>query len=333
MLGNNSSIWYRRRGTIIVAGLLLVAGAVVAYMRWFGSRGDASTVSAATAIPSAEVIRGELVDIVELRGQIRPLHSVDLLAPPDAGAIQILKLVKDGDTVKKGDVVIVFDPSTIQMTLNQRSSDLKQAEAQVDDARAKQKLAEQQDLTDLQKANYNVERAKLDASQAEILSEIDGEEKKLALADAEQKAKQVQQKLDSDRASNKADLSNIDQKRKKAQLDVQHTKTLSPGSLFMRPPTAWFTLCLTGAPVAISAKTRLPSRKATAPGQWPVSRNCPIFPRFASPRTLTKKIAADCTPEKPSRLAWTPSPIWNSRERSLTSVHSRKLILVADGRQ
>jgi HlyD family secretion protein len=222
MLGNNSSMWHRRRGTIIVAALLLVAGATVAYMRWFGARGDAATVSAATAIPSAEVIRGELVDIVELRGQIRPLHSVDLLAPPDAGAIQILKLVKDGDSVQKGDVVIVFDPSTIQTTLNQRSSDLKQAEAQVEDARAKQKLAEQQDLTDLQKANYDVERAKLDASQSEILSAIDGEEKKLALADAVQKAKQVQQKLDSDRASNQADIVNIDQKRKKALLDVQH---------------------------------------------------------------------------------------------------------------
>jgi HlyD family secretion protein len=219
---DRSSKSHRRRGAFIIAGLLLVAGAVVAYMRWFGAHGDAATVSAATAIPSADVIRGELVDIVELRGQIRPLHSVDLLAPPDAGQIQILKLVKDGDSVKKGDVVIVFDPSTIQMTLNQRSSDLKQAEAQVDDARAKQKLAEQQDLTDLQKANYDVERAKLDASQSEILSAIDGEEKKLALADAVQKAKQVQQKLDSDRASNVADLSNIDQKRKKALLDVQH---------------------------------------------------------------------------------------------------------------
>jgi HlyD family secretion protein len=222
MLGNNSSIWHRRRGTIIVAGLLLVAGATVAYLRWFGSHSDASTVSAASAIPSAEVIRGELVDIVELRGQIRPLHSVDLLAPPDAGQIQILKLVKDGDSVNKGDVVIVFDPSTIQMTLNQRASDLKQAEAQIDDAKAKAKLAEQQDLTDLQKANYDVERAKLDASQAEILSAIDGEEKKLLLADAVQKAKQVQQKLDSDIAGNKADLSNISHKREKALLDVQH---------------------------------------------------------------------------------------------------------------
>jgi len=222
MLGNNSKTWYRRRGTKIVGGILLLAAIVAVYMRWFASRGEAGTVSAATAIPSTAVIRGELVDIVELRGQIRPLHSVDLFAPADAGQIQILKLVKDGDTVKKGDVAIVFDPSTIQMTLNQRRSDLKQAEAQIDDMRAKQKLAEQQDQTDLLKAKYDVERAKLDASQAEILSQIDGEEKRLLLADAEQRAKQAQQKVDSDVASNKADIANISQKREKALRDVQH---------------------------------------------------------------------------------------------------------------
>ena len=222
MLGNHSKAWYRRRSVMIVGGLVLLGAIVVAYMRWFGTRGDAGTVSAATAIPSAAVIRGELVDVVELRGQIHPLHSVDLLAPPDAGQIQILKLVKDGDTVKKGDVAIVFDPSTIQMTLNQRRSDLKQAEAQIADTKAKQKLAEQQDMTALQKADYDVERAKLDASKLEILSQIDGEEAKLALADAEQRQKQAQQKVDSDVASNKADLVNIEQKREKALRDVQH---------------------------------------------------------------------------------------------------------------
>jgi multidrug efflux pump subunit AcrA (membrane-fusion protein) len=118
--------------------------------------------------------------------------------------------------------VIVLDPSTLQDTLNQRRSDLKQAEAQVNDAKAKAKLAEEQDLTDLQKAKYDVESAKLDASQAEILSAIDGAEKKLALADTEQKAKQAQQKLDSDIAGDKADIANIDQKRQKALRDVQH---------------------------------------------------------------------------------------------------------------
>jgi multidrug efflux pump subunit AcrA (membrane-fusion protein) len=165
MLGQNSKSWYQRRGVKIAGAVLVLAAIVFGCVRWFSAKGNGVVVSAATAIPSAAVIRGELVDVVELRGQIRPLHSVDLLAPPDSGQIQILKLVKDGDTVKKGDVAIVFDPSTIQMTLSQRQSDLKQAEAQIDDMRAKQKLAEQQDQTDLLKAKYDVERAKLDRNQ------------------------------------------------------------------------------------------------------------------------------------------------------------------------
>jgi len=207
---------------MILAGVLVIGAATAAASRYWGTRGGPGSVAAASGIPTGEVTRGELVDTVELRGQIKPVRSVDLVAPSDSGDIQIVKLPKDGTMVHKGDVVIVFDPSTIQNTLNQRRSDLKQAEAQVDDAKAKASLAEQQDMTDLQKAKYDVERAKLDASQAEILSAIDGEEKKLALADAEQKAMQAQQKLDSDIASGKADVKNIDVKRQKALYDVQY---------------------------------------------------------------------------------------------------------------
>lgn len=212
----------KRRGWMILAGVLVIGAATAAASRYWGTRGGPGSVAAASGIPTGEVTRGELVDTVELRGQIKPVRSVDLVAPSDSGDIQIVKLPKDGTMVHKGDVVIVFDPSTIQNTLNQRRSDLKQAEAQVDDAKAKASLAEQQDMTDLQKAKYDVERAKLDASQAEILSAIDGEEKKLALADAEQKAMQAQQKLDSDIASGKADVKNIDVKRQKALYDVQY---------------------------------------------------------------------------------------------------------------
>ncbi len=196
--------------------------AAVAGVWLFGMRHGAGSVAAAAGIPTSEVIRGELVDTVELRGQIKPAHSTDLVAPSDSGDIQILRLAKDGSMVKKGESVIILDPTTLQNTLNQRKSDLRQAEAQVDDAKAKAKLAEEADLTLLQKAKYDVERAKLDASQAEILSVIDGQEKRLTLADAEQAAKQAQQKVDSDRMSSKADIANIDQKRQKALRDVQH---------------------------------------------------------------------------------------------------------------
>jgi HlyD family secretion protein len=219
MNGSSSSIWSKRRGWIVLVCLVTVI--VAAGVWFFGGRRNSGSVSAAAGTPTTPVIRGELVDTVELRGQIKPIRSSDLLAPSDSGDIQIVKLAKDGEMVHKGDAVIVLDPTPNQNILNQRRSDLRQAQAQVDDFKARAKLLEEQDLTDLQKANYDVERAKLDVSQAEILSPIDGEEKKLLLADAEQKVKQVQQKLESDKTSNKADIANISQKVEKAQRDVK----------------------------------------------------------------------------------------------------------------
>jgi HlyD family secretion protein len=211
----------KKRGWIVFACLLLLA--LAGGVTWlFAMRHGAGSVSAAAGIPSSDVIRGELVDTIELRGQIKPARSVDLVAPSDSGDIQILKLSKDGTMVKKGDSVVILDPTTLQNTLNQRKSDLRQAEAQVEDAKAKARLAEEGDLTLLQKSKYDVERAKLDASQSEILSVIDGQEKRLSLADAEQAERQAQQKVDSDRASSKSDIANIDQKRQQALRDVQH---------------------------------------------------------------------------------------------------------------
>ncbi len=221
MAGFFQQAWRTKRGWIIAAaGVVVLAGVLVA-MRLAGPRGGSATVSAAGATPTAVVVRGDLVDSVELRGQFQAYHTSILEAPSDSGAIQIVKLAKDGDPIKKGDVAVVLDPSTLQATLDQRRSDVKQTEAQKADAEAQARLTEEQDVTDLQKANYDVESAKLTASQAEILSPIDGEEKRLAVADAEARARQAQQKLESDRASSRANIAAFEQKRQKALRDVK----------------------------------------------------------------------------------------------------------------
>jgi HlyD family secretion protein len=228
-------MWRKQRGWVIGAVSICVIAVLLLATRMFGAHNGAGTVSGPAGIPTAEVIRGELVDTVELRGTIKALRTSVLEAPSDSGDIQIVTLAKDGELVHKNDVVAVFDPSTIQNTLAQRKSDMKQAEAQVDDAKAQAHLVEEQDQTDLQKAKYDIRRAELDASQAEILSAIDGEEKKLLLADAQQKAIQAQQKLDSDRANAKANISSIDQKRTKALRDVTMYED-SVGRLTLRAP-------------------------------------------------------------------------------------------------
>jgi HlyD family secretion protein len=221
MLERIQHLWRRRRGWFIAGIALIVGAGLTAGSRVFGARSASVAASGIRGIPVAEVTQGDLVDTVELRGDVKALHSVPIFCPSNAGDIQIVKLAANGSTVHKGDVVATLDPSTLQIPLNQRRSDLKQAQAQVADAQAQAKLTEEQDQTDVLTAKYDAEKARLDASQAEILSAIDGEEKKLTLADAEQKYKQTQQKLEADQASAKANIVSLREKQAKAERDVQ----------------------------------------------------------------------------------------------------------------
>jgi RND family efflux transporter MFP subunit len=174
----------------------------------------------APAVPTAAAQRGEFVETVQFRGHVIAEKSVQIKAPSVAGDIQIVKLSRTGTVVKKGDVVAQFDTAKLVDTLNTRRSDMKQAEAETEQERAKARLLDEQDRTDLLKAQYDVERAKLDVSQREILSQIDGAEKKLALADAEQKLRQVESRRQADQTSSQATINGKVQTRDKAQADV-----------------------------------------------------------------------------------------------------------------
>ncbi|HEV8232939.1 MAG TPA: hypothetical protein VGP84_00020, partial [Gemmatimonadaceae bacterium] len=64
-------------------------------------------------LPTTVVTRGQFVDTLEIRGEIRPLKSVVLSSPMQSGELQILKLAKSGTMVKAGDLLVRFDPSTL----------------------------------------------------------------------------------------------------------------------------------------------------------------------------------------------------------------------------
>jgi RND family efflux transporter MFP subunit len=209
--GAVKKIWHRHRVPVIVLGVMAVAGAAFGAARFY--RSDPT-------IPTAVAQRGEFVETVQFRGHVIAEKSVQLKAPSVAGDIQIIKLARTGTVVKKGDVVAQFDTSKLVDTLNTRRSDMKQAEAEIEQERAKARLLDEQDRTDLLKARYDVERAKLDVSQHEILSQIDGAEKKLALADAEQKLREVESRQKADQTSSQASINGKVQTRDKSKADV-----------------------------------------------------------------------------------------------------------------
>lgn len=190
-----------------VALLTVVAFAV-------GGRG------AAPDLPTAEVSRGEFVDTLELRGEIRPLKSVVLTSPMQAGELQILRLARNGAPVKAGDVVVEFDGTTLQRTIQEKRSELKQAEAEIEQARAQARITDEQNATALMKARYDIERARLDIDRGDTVSRIENETARLALADAEGRLRELEEKMRADNTAADADLQARLRKREKARFDL-----------------------------------------------------------------------------------------------------------------
>jgi HlyD family secretion protein len=175
-------------------------------------------------VPTAEVTRGEFLDSLQFHGEVKALKSVTISAPAEAGDLQIVKVLPEGTAVKAGDVVVEFDKTKTEQDLAQYKSTWKSAEAEIGQARAQARLAEEEDKTAVLKARYDVEAAKLEASKQEIVSKIEGEEAKLKLADTEQALREAETKQKSDATQNNATVESKVQASKKAQFDVDRAE-------------------------------------------------------------------------------------------------------------
>lgn len=219
----------RRRRYVALAVVAVVVAAAGAFAAVRGST--------APDWPTAEVRTGDFVDALEIRGNIRPLKSIVLSSPMQAGELQIVKLAKNGSTVKAGDVVVQFDGSLLQRTVQEKKSELRQADAEIEQARAQGKITDEQNATALMKARYDIERAKLDVNKGDTVPRLENENAKLSLADAQSRLQELEEKVKSDRTSNAADITARQRKREKAVFDLQRAER-GLQSLELRAPAA-----------------------------------------------------------------------------------------------
>src|SRR3954471_17308292 len=103
-----------RTGTwILLAVLATGVGAVIAMTR-------TRSITPTDDVPTAEVKRGEMAIEVHATGALSASHTVMLAAPTVGGdALQITHLAQTGERVRKGDVVVEFDPSEQNYKLEQ----------------------------------------------------------------------------------------------------------------------------------------------------------------------------------------------------------------------
>jgi HlyD family secretion protein len=176
-------------------------------------------------IPVGLVKRGNLDLKIVTTGELRATHTVTLTAPPvGGGALKITRLSHTGVTVKKGDIVIEFDPSEQHYKLEQNRSELLQADQEITKAKADAAVLAAQDKVALLKDRFDVRRAELDVQKNELVSAIDGKKNQLALEQAQRVLAQLEQDMQSHTASGQATICLAEEKRNKAKLAMDQAQ-------------------------------------------------------------------------------------------------------------
>jgi multidrug efflux pump subunit AcrA (membrane-fusion protein) len=188
------------------------------------------------AVETTTITRGEYTDILEIRGDIRARRTTLVAAPRNAGELVILKLARNGSTVKAGDVVAEFDAVTMRRTIADKQSELRSAQAEAEQAKAQGAITLEERQAAVRRATFDVERAKLAIGDVGLVSEIEAERGRLSLADAEQRLREAEAALDALRASQAADATSRARRMAKTQADLERAQE-AVRSLAVTAPT------------------------------------------------------------------------------------------------
>ena len=203
----------------------LIAGVVLAVL--IGVAVRMRREAAPPALPTAVVERGSFVDFLPVRGEIHPERSVVLTAPSAGGSdMQIIQIAANGAAVRADDPVVVFDATSQQRTIEQRTSELNQALSELDKARAEEQRRRSAAEADLEQAKSAAARARLDHSAADLLSKVDAEKRAIAVANAERLVEELEERVAAEREIAAVDVTIAQQRVGKMRSDLEETKRI-----------------------------------------------------------------------------------------------------------
>jgi len=185
-----------------------------------------STVGASDGdVPLGVAQKGDVQLRFPTDGLLKATLTRAVTAPAVAGGtLRIIRLAHTGSNVKKGDVVLEFDPSQQEYLMAQNRSDLAQAEQEILKDKADAEVQTAEDNTALLKAKYAVRRAELDVTKNELLSDIDAKKNLLALEEARRALAQLQSDIQSHSTSSQAAMALSQEKYNKARLAMQQAE-------------------------------------------------------------------------------------------------------------
>jgi len=197
-------------------------------------------------VPLTAVTRGDFVERLNIRGEIRPVKSVLVTAPGQAGDLLVVKLVKTGTVVKKGDPIATFNPIVLRQQIEDKRSELRQVEADIERTRASGKITDEQNQTQLLKAQYDVERAKLKIGDPKLMPKLDLERAQLDVQNAEQRKIEIEKRAEAGRTSVDADVASRNRQRDKVKDELERLERALEASEVFAPADGTVQLMMNG---------------------------------------------------------------------------------------
>ncbi|HEV3038150.1 MAG TPA: HlyD family efflux transporter periplasmic adaptor subunit [Candidatus Angelobacter sp.] len=202
-------------GLVALAGIVLAA--LVIRSRTFSAKNGTNSSTVQTAM----VTRKDFVRRVRLHGIVEAVESHAISAPRLSGqslsGLIITKLVKNGSTVHRGDVVVEFDREAQAKNMLDKRAEYLDLVDQIKKKQADQAAARAADETGLKLAEDAEKTAELELKKNEIISHIDAEKNQQNLEQARATLQQLKETFTLKRQAAAAELKILEIQRDRAE--------------------------------------------------------------------------------------------------------------------
>lgn len=221
---------------VVLAGLGLATGRLL--------RGGNTTH--VPTVTTYKVVKEKFVRRVAAEGNLRAVKATRLAAPQNSqmgGALKIAWLAPDGTFVKKGDVVVRFDPSEPEKQLRDGQADLAAADAKLAEEGVKSHAAVKGRETDaVLAADELAEQKKFQSKDEEIFSKNQIIESQIDEGLAQAKEQHAEQAKQVENHLSHSNAAVIAVERQKAQLAISHAKSALDAMQVVAPHDGIFVL-------------------------------------------------------------------------------------------
>jgi HlyD family secretion protein len=167
------------------------------------------------------------IEVVET-GELGAVQATTISSPAMSwryGVQKIIKIVEDGKEVKKGDTVLILDPTEVHNTIKNAKGDMDIAQTELQKTLDEQDLKIEELKADLQTAKISHEISKIEFEQASYESEIKKKEIMLSLEKARLDLEKASQVIDNTKKINVEDINQANLKIKQYQNNIDDAET------------------------------------------------------------------------------------------------------------